>query len=69
MENVGTFNGHLEYITAIGHILEPFCKLVVSRYIFPRFGTLYQEKSGNPVHNHFFPKLFQPAALGSYFNI
>jgi hypothetical protein len=30
------------------HILRPFGNLVVISYIFPSFGTLYQEKSGKP---------------------
>jgi hypothetical protein len=36
MEDVGTFYGHLVYI------------LCVHLVYFPRFGTLRQEKSGNP---------------------
>jgi hypothetical protein len=35
MENVGTFHGHLEYITAIWYTLGPFGNLVVSGYISP----------------------------------
>jgi hypothetical protein len=46
MENVGPFYGHLEYIW---YIKGPFGNLVVSWYSFPRFGILYQEKSGNHV--------------------
>jgi hypothetical protein len=38
----------LESITAIGYILWPFGNLVVIWYIFPRFGILHPEKSGNP---------------------
>jgi hypothetical protein len=34
--------------TAIWYILWPFGNVVVSWYIFPRFGKLCQEKSGNP---------------------
>jgi hypothetical protein len=37
---------HLEYFTALGN-------LVAIWYIFPRFGTLSQEKSGNPELNFF----------------
>jgi hypothetical protein len=51
MENVGIFYDHLVHCTAIGNILWPFgiCMyLEVIWYIFPRFGILYQEKSGNP---------------------
>jgi hypothetical protein len=38
----------LEYISAIGYILWPFGNLVAIWYISPHFGTLCQEKSGNP---------------------
>jgi hypothetical protein len=48
MKNNGTLYGRLEYVTAIFYILGLFGNLVVSWYIFPHFGTLYQEKSGNP---------------------
>jgi hypothetical protein len=49
MENVGTFIGHLEYTTDIWYILGPSGNLVPKLVcFFPRFGTLYQEKSGNP---------------------
>jgi hypothetical protein len=45
MENVGIlfgiFYGNLVYFTAIVNV-------VVIWYIFPRFGILCQEKSGNP---------------------
>jgi hypothetical protein len=41
----GLFYGHLWYFVAIWDIL---CFLI---YLF-RFGTLYQEKSGNPGANH-----------------
>jgi hypothetical protein len=39
------FYGHLEYFTAS----QVLGNVVVIWYIFPRFGILYQEKSGNPV--------------------
>jgi hypothetical protein len=32
------------------HILWPFGNVVVTWYIFPRFGVLFQEKSGNPAY-------------------
>jgi hypothetical protein len=48
MENVGIFYGHLECNSAIWYMLWPFGKLVIIWYISPRFGILYQEKSGNP---------------------
>jgi hypothetical protein len=48
MENASIFYGHMEYFTVIWYILWPFGNVVVIWYIFPRFGTLCQEKSGNP---------------------
>jgi uncharacterized membrane protein YuzA (DUF378 family) len=48
MEKVGILFGHLEYITAIWYILWPLGNLVTIWYIFPRFGILRGEKSGNP---------------------
>jgi hypothetical protein len=59
MENAGTFYCHFEYFTAICYILWPFGNVVVIWYIFPRFGILCQETSGNPTSqqqqspNHF----------------
>jgi hypothetical protein len=47
-ENAGIFYGHLEYFTVIWYILWTFGNVVVTWYIFPRFGILCQEKSGNP---------------------
>jgi hypothetical protein len=48
-EDVSTFYCHLVYITTI---LVYFCchleYTMVIWYIFPRFGMLYHEKSGNP---------------------
>jgi hypothetical protein len=35
----------------IWYILWPFGNVMVNWYIFPRFGKLCQEKSGNPVRN------------------
>jgi hypothetical protein len=52
MENVTIFYGNLEYFTAIWYILWPFVNVVVVWYIFPRFGTFCQEKSGNPWRIH-----------------
>jgi hypothetical protein len=43
MKYVGVFYGHFVYFTAIVYI---FRRLVL--VYFPRFGMLYQEKSGNP---------------------
>jgi hypothetical protein len=44
----GKYYGHLVYFTAIWYISRPFSNFVAIRYIFPRFGILCQEKSGNP---------------------
>jgi hypothetical protein len=49
MEMVSIVFGPLEYIMAIWYILLPFEKLVAIWNIFPRFGMLCKEKSGNPV--------------------
>jgi hypothetical protein len=51
MENAGIFYGHLEYFTPIWYVLWPIGNVVVIWYIFPRFGKLYQEKSGKPGFN------------------
>jgi hypothetical protein len=51
MEKVCIFCGHLEYITAMWCIFWPFGKLVSIWYIFPVFGKVRQEKSGNPAVN------------------
>jgi hypothetical protein len=61
MEKVGVFLGHLYYcpyvcITAIWYILWPYGKSVAIWYIFPRFGILCREKSGNPGPNLVFVK-------------
>jgi hypothetical protein len=48
MENTGIIYCHLEYFTVIWNILWPFGNVVVMWYIFHCFGTLCQEKSGNP---------------------
>jgi hypothetical protein len=46
----GIFCGHLLYIMVICYILWPFGNLVAIWYIFPRFGILNKEESGNPGH-------------------
>jgi hypothetical protein len=51
MGKAGIFYGHLEYFTVLWYILWPFGNVVVIWYIFPRFGILRQEKSGNPALN------------------
>jgi hypothetical protein len=58
---VCTFYGYLEYFTVIWYILWSFINAVVIWYIFPRFGLLCQEKSGNPAYeqSRSFPKTFR----------
>jgi hypothetical protein len=48
MENLGIFYDHLVYFIAIGNIYGHLVYFVGLWYIFPRFGILDQEKSGNP---------------------
>jgi hypothetical protein len=48
IENVGVFYGHLQYFTAIWNLLWPLGNVGVVWYVFASFGTLCQEKSGNP---------------------
>jgi hypothetical protein len=51
MDKVEIFYGRFEYITAIWKILWAFGNLLAIWYIFPRFGIVCQEKSGNPDFN------------------
>jgi hypothetical protein len=51
MKNLCTFHAHLECIMAIWYSLRLFGNYVEILYIFPRFGIMCQEKSGNPVRN------------------
>jgi hypothetical protein len=46
MEKVRTY----VYYLAIWNILRPFGNLAAMSFIFPRFGIVCQEKSGNPAH-------------------
>jgi hypothetical protein len=48
MKNAGIFYGHLEYFTVVWCILCSFDNVVVVWYIYPSFGKLCEEKSGNP---------------------
>jgi hypothetical protein len=48
IEKVDLFYGHLEFISAIWYNAWPFGNLVAMWCIFPSFGILRQEKSGNP---------------------
>jgi hypothetical protein len=53
MKNVGIFYGHLEHIM-YGHLvfLWIFGNLVAAWYMFPHFGILNKEKSGNPTNKY-----------------
>jgi hypothetical protein len=51
MEIACIFYGLFVYFTVIWYILRPFGNVVVIWCIFPRFGKLCQEKSGNPGYN------------------
>jgi hypothetical protein len=51
MKKVAILHDHLEYFTGLWYILWPFGNLVVYLYIFPHFGILNKEKSGNPARN------------------
>jgi hypothetical protein len=48
--SIGIFCRHLVYVVAIWYLLWLFGIFLVIWYIFPVFGTLYQEKSGNPAN-------------------
>jgi hypothetical protein len=48
LEKVDRFYGLLEYNIVNLYILLPFCYLMAIWNIFPRFGILSREKSGNP---------------------
>jgi hypothetical protein len=47
LSQFGLFYGHWRYFTAIWYKY-----FVVIWFIFPRFGALYQGKSGNPAYMH-----------------
>jgi hypothetical protein len=59
MEIAGIFYGHLVYFTVFWYILWQFGNALVIWEIFPRFGILCQEKSGNPGSDFFFRKNIQ----------
>jgi hypothetical protein len=48
LEEVGIFCGHLVNVPAFWYMLWSFATFVVVWFIFPHFGMLYREKSGNP---------------------
>jgi hypothetical protein len=47
MEDVGVFYGHLVHFAVFCYILLTFGIVRSNLVYFPRFGILYQEKSGN----------------------
>jgi hypothetical protein len=49
LENVDIFYGNFQYFTDIWDIDEHLVHFVLIWYIFSGFGSMYQEKSGNPV--------------------
>jgi hypothetical protein len=51
-ENLGMFYDHLVYLQPLEIFYGHLVYFVVIWYIFPRFGILYQEKSGNPGLRH-----------------
>jgi hypothetical protein len=51
MENVGKLFAHLVYFTALEIFYGHLVYFLVIWYIFPRFGMLYQEKSGSLAPN------------------
>jgi hypothetical protein len=51
MEIAGIFYCQLKCFTVVWCILWPVGNIVVIWYIFPLFGTLCKEKSGNPARN------------------
>jgi hypothetical protein len=54
MEDVGIFYGHLVHFTVICYILWTFGIVRGNLVYFPRFGILYQEKSGNSERRYIF---------------
>jgi hypothetical protein len=48
MNNLGTFYDHLVFLRPLEIFYDHLVYFMVIRYIFPRFGISYQEKSGNP---------------------
>jgi hypothetical protein len=53
MENAVIYSDHMEYFTTIWYILWDIGYFLVIWYIFPLFGILYKETSGNPVTIYF----------------
>jgi hypothetical protein len=49
MENLGIFYHHWVFLRPLEIFYGPLVHFVVMWYIFPRFGILDQDKSGNPV--------------------
>jgi hypothetical protein len=48
MEDIGIFYGDLVYFTAIWYMLWTLVMFCGNLVYFSNFGTLYQEKSGDP---------------------
>jgi hypothetical protein len=47
IDSIGIFYGHLECILAIWYVMWHIGNLLFFWYIFPCFGILYHQKSGN----------------------
>jgi hypothetical protein len=60
MENVGIFDEHLVYFTAIGNVCGHLVYFVLIWYIFPRFGILYQENLANLLQKLFYNANWRP---------
>jgi hypothetical protein len=56
-ENIYIFYGHLDYFKDIWDILWPFGTFSVHWVHFSGFGTMNQEKSGNPVCDKKIPRI------------
>jgi hypothetical protein len=46
-------HGHFVYLRPVSKFYGHLVHFLVTGYIFPRFGMLYQEKSGNPASRYF----------------
>jgi hypothetical protein len=55
MDNLGIFYDHLVFLRQLEIFFGLLVYFVVIWYIFPGFGILYQEKSGNPATAQWFP--------------
>jgi hypothetical protein len=57
MENIGIFYDHLVSFRPLETFFGHLVYFVFIWYIFPRFGILYKDKSGNPGCNRCKPSL------------